>query len=312
MSEGELKTMNSSGKMIKVREYLTNLSRRRSIIALISAILTIMLGFYGIIGGVQNTIVTFDKSAFYSFIYFTMISNTLALLSAAFVFPYCIEGIRNYHFVLPRWIVRMHYSATVCISTVMAFVLCFISWIYPEGAFGGSNLFTHVFCPILILISFFQIENRYTFTLRDQFIGLTPFFIYVVVYVIEVAIIGEDNGGWPDIYQILTYVPAWAGVLILLLFGSLVSFVIRLIANYLTKIRNRRIFAEFEKVTDPKKAEVQARIEAYGLGTLAAQTQDRNRIIIPYEILEQLAEAYNLDCSGLIKTFMSGVIRGMK
>jgi hypothetical protein len=304
--------MNNSGQMLKRREYLTNLSKRRSIIALISAALTIVVAFYGLVGGIDMTFTNLGKNAFYSFIYFTMVSDTLALLSASFVFPYCIEGIRNNHFVLPRWIIRMHYAATVCIATVMMFVFCFMSWADPQSAFGGTNIFTHVFCPILILISFFQIENRYKFMLKDQLIAMVPYCIYISVYFIEVVIIGEENGGWPDIYQIMTFLPAWIAIPFLLLFGFGVSFVIRLISNYLTKIRNRRMFAEFKKDVDQVEAAIQARVEAYGLGTMAAQTADKNRIIIPYEILEELAEAYDLDFDRVMKPFMSGIIKGMK
>lgn len=59
---------------MKRREYLTNLSKRHSITALIAAILTVMAAFYGIIGGVGKTMTVLGKDVFYSFIYFTMIT----------------------------------------------------------------------------------------------------------------------------------------------------------------------------------------------------------------------------------------------
>lgn len=56
----------------------------------------------------------------------------------------------------------------------MFFTAAFISWASPDDAFGGPNLFMHVFCPILILVSFFQIKNDRIYTFRDRLPDASP------------------------------------------------------------------------------------------------------------------------------------------
>ena len=134
---------------MRKNDYVTNLMKRRSIIALCAGLLTIMLGFYGIIAGVNKMNVVLGKNGFLSFIYFTMISNTLAMLSAAFTIPFAVDGIRKKRFTLPRWIALMHYSAAISVTVMLLCVICFISWVSPDDAFGGANIITHIFCPVL-------------------------------------------------------------------------------------------------------------------------------------------------------------------
>ena len=128
----------------------------------------------------------------------------------------------------------------VSISITMTFVLAFISWASPYDAFGGINFLMHVVCPLLILISFYQIENRYIFTLKDCFIGSIPFCIYAIVYIIEVVVIGDLNGGWPDIYQVQNYLSVTFAIPMLIVFGFIISCIVALLSNHFTKIRDKK------------------------------------------------------------------------
>ena len=217
------------------REHLTVLLRRRSVIALCCAVLTLMLAFYGVIAGVNRTVEVYHENGFTSFIFFTMLSNTFAALSAAFVFPYTVEGVRKKRFTLPKWVSVVHYMATVSITITMVVVLAFLSFVSPEEALGGANLVTHVFCPLLILISFFQMESGILFTWKERLLGILPFCLYLIVYLIEVAVIGEANGGWPDIYHILDFLPPFWAVLVALMFAFGTGTAVALLSNFLTK-----------------------------------------------------------------------------
>ena len=139
------------------KEYLTVLLKRRSAVALCCVILTLMLAFFGIIEGVNRTITVLKENGFVSFIYYTMFSNTFAVLAVAFVFPFTVEGIRNKRFILPKWVAVMHYLAATSIAITIVFVFAFMSWASPENAFGGANFVTHIICPVLILITFFKL-----------------------------------------------------------------------------------------------------------------------------------------------------------
>ena len=289
----------------KSNDYLTNFFRHYSIIALCSGICSLMLSFYGIIAGVIRTIERMKANGFFAFAFFTMIANILAALSVSFVIPFAIEGIKKKRFVLPKWVAILHYVSTTSIATMLVFVLAFISWASPYDAFGDSNLVMHIFCPILILISIFQIENRYTYTLRDCFIGCIPLYIYEIVYYIEVALIGEANGGWKDIYHVQEHLSPIIAIPSLMLLGLGISCLIAVISNYLTKKREYKMFNYWKKKDiDP----IEAKIEAYGLGNAMSRIKDENNIMIPIDILEYLSKKSNTNTDELIKSYVTGLI----
>ena len=291
-------------KTAPIREYLTVLLRRRSVIALCCVILTLILAFYGIIAGVNRTNTVLHENGFMSFIYYTMISNAFAALSAAFVFPFAVEGIRKKRFIMPKWTALLHYMATTSIAVTMVFVLIFISWASPEDAFGEANLVTHVICPPLILLSFFQMESGHLFTWKDRLLGIVPCFCYLTVYFVEVVLIGEANGGWPDIYYVCEYVPPALAIPAVLLLAFGVSTAVALLSNRLTKKRSKKMFLRWKKDLDP----IEVKIEAYGMGRMAALYGEENNIQIPYDILTDLAKMYHIDTEDLMRSFVKGLM----
>ena len=295
--------MNSENKL-NSREYLTVLLRRRSIIALCCGILILALSFYSIIESVNLTFNKLKENAFVSFTYFTLISNTLAALATAFVLPFAVEGIRKKRFILPKWVAVIHFAAAASIAYVMFFVLAFMSWISPVDAFGGPNTVTHIICPLLIIISFFQIENGHIFTMKDRLVGIIPFGVYAVVYFIEVVAIGESNGGWPDLYHVQEYIPAAAAIPFLLLLCFGVSNAVAIVSNRITKKRNENTFASWSKDLDP----VEVKIEAFAIGRMAGQGSEPGSIPIPYDILLYLAKRYDLEPDELMKPFVKGLL----
>ena len=292
----------------KSKEYLTVLLKRRSAVALCCGILTLILAFYGIVAGIDKTITELKANGFVSFTYYTMVSNTLAALSAAFVLPYAVEGIRKKRFTLPKWVAVTHYLAATSIAVMMVFVLAFMSWAAPEAAFGGSNLVTHIFCPVLILISFFQMENGHLYLWRDRLVGILPFTVYMVVYLIEVILIGQSNGGWPDIYRIQEFLSPALAIPLLLLLAFGVSTAIALLSNCLTNRRRVMMYRLWQEDLDP----VEVRIEAYGIGRLAGQNSEINDIWFPYDILKHLADRYHLNIGELTKPFVTGLLIELK
>ena len=293
---------------MKKNDYVTKLMKRRSIVALCAGVQTVILAFYGIIAGVNKMNVVLGKNGFFSFIYFTMISNTLAMLSAAFTIPFAVEGIRKKRFTLPKWIALMHYSATISVTVMLLCVLSFISWVSPDDAFGGANIVTHIFCPVLILISFFQIENEYIYTLKNQSLGMIPLCLYIIAYFIEVMLIGEANGGWPDIYHIKDFLPYYFAIPILFLFGLGISFAIRILSNRLTDIRRRKMFSLLKEDADSEEVFR----EAHNLGVMIGLKGEKNNIHIPYDVLEYFAKKYSLNVDDLSKSFVDGIMTGLK
>ena len=290
-------------KAIPVRESLTELFRRRSVIALCCVVLTLILAFYGVIASVNRTNTVRHENVFRSFIYYTMVSNVLAALSAAFVFPFAVEGVRRKRFVIPKWVSLMHFTATTSITVTMVFVLAFISWASPEDAFGGANFITHLVCPILILVSFLQMESGRLLTWKDRLLGIVPASAYMTVYLVEVCLIGEANGGWPDIYRVREYLSPFVAAPAFLLLAFGVSTAVALLSNMMTKKRNRKMFRLWKEDLDP----IEVRIEAYGMGRAAAQYGEESDVRIPMDILDDLAKRYHLDTEDLLNAFVKGL-----
>ena len=144
--------------------------------------------------------------------------------------------------------------------------------------------------------------------MKDRLIGCVPFFVYIVVYYIEVVLIGEANGGWADIYHICENLPPLLAVPLVLLFGFCVSTLIALLSNRLTRKRKAEMFQYWKEDTDP----VEVLIEAYGLGRMTGLSGEKNSIQIPFDILEQLAEKYRLNPDDLVRPFVTGLRNGLK
>lgn len=286
--------------------YLTNFFLLRSIVALCCGIGTLILAFYGIIAGVIRTIEVMNANGFLSFIFYTMISNTLAICSISFVIPYAVEGIQKKRFVLPRWVTTMHFLSTTSIAITMVLVISFMSWASPDDAFGGSNLILHIICPVLILISFFQIENNSIYKLKDCLIGCIPFYIYIIVYFIEVYFISEENGGWPDIYQIREHISLLMAVPLSLVLPFVVSWMIAALSNHFTKVREKKLFKYWKKDIDFEEAKK----EAYKIGEMMSKLEDRSSVIIPLDVLEYISKKSNINMNDLINSYVKGLLSG--
>ena len=291
----------------KNRDYMTRLFRYRSIIALVCCCLTLLLAFYGITAGVNRT-ADLGKNGFFAFAYFTMLANMFAAVAAAFVIPFAAEGVRNKRLILPGWVAVAHHLSATSIAIVMIFVLVFVSRVSPFDAFGESNIFLHVYCPVLILIAFFQTENGYIYTIRDRLIGCIPFFIYSLIYFVKVVLIGEANGGWPDLYRITEFMSPALAFPLMLLFAFGISSLVAVVSNWLTGKRAEKMYQYWNKDADP----IDARIEAYGLGGMAAQYADENSLQIPLDILRQLERKCGLNQDDLVRPYIIGFLNERK
>jgi hypothetical protein len=123
-----------------------------------------------------------------------------------------------------------------------------------------------------------------------------------------VVVIGESNGGWPDIYQIQRFTSLALAVPVLLLLAFAVSAAIALFSNHLTNRRKARMYRLWQEDMDS----IEARIEAYGIGQMAGQGSEKNIILIPYDILKYLADRYHLNIKDLMNPFITGLLIELK
>ena len=61
-----------------------------------------------------------------------------------------------------------------------------------------------------------------------------------------------------------------------------------------------------------RSGDVEAKIEAYGLGSMMSQIKDENSILIPLDILNYIAKKSHVNTEDLIKSYITGLINGQK
>ena len=286
------------------RRYVIYLSKYRSILALSACLITITFSFYGIAGG----IVLYTKdgmSAGLLFEWFTTISNSITCLSACMITPFAVEGIRRKHFSFPKWISLFLYAGMVCTTLTMVMSVGFMSWTDPELAFGGYNTYLHIVCPVMVIISFFMVESGFRYTVKDALMATVPTFLYVMVYSFEVAIVGEENGGWEDIYHVMDYMPvavAAVGV-------PLVAFGISLLIMLFNNIRVKRLRRKLMSSLWPKGVSPAIiNVEVFGLGRYMGKHSDIEFVELYMDIINDIATYYDIKAEDLVRPYIKGYL----
>ncbi len=286
------------------RSYIIGLFKTRSIIALIACLSALLLSLYGIVYG----LILYTRHGEVPselFRYFTVDINFLTALSAGMLAPYAVEGIRKKRFSCPRWAAKLYYIGASSISLIMFFAAFVISRTDPVMAFGGANFYLHIICPVMVMLSFFFIESNYLYTAKDALQCVIPMLIYGVVYFIEVVIIGEANGGWPDYYSLTTNAPVAVSAAIMFLLAFGIAFLIGRISNRLSKNRLDKL----EKgLWDGEVSPAEIKIELFGLGRYMGRHEDSCNAALPLDIIELIANKYGLSREELIRPYIKGLM----
>ena len=285
------------------QKYIIDLHKWRSITALVACSITLIATIYAIVSGLLEFRPD-SRQATSLFQYLTQNANSLTALAAGLIIPYTIEGIRKKRFIYPKWLAVFHYSGAVTISLVLVFSVCFMGAYDPVAAFGGQNFYLHIICPVLVLASFFLVENDRHYTIRDSIFSLIPIAIYACVYTWEVGIVGPENGGWNDLYHVMDFVPFYFSGPALIALSVGLSLGIRRISNLLLEVRRRKLMAEWKEDLLP----VEVKVEVYGLGRHAGRREEESDISIPMDILTLLAQCYGMQKGELLKVYARGVL----
>lgn len=185
--------------------------RRRWIIGLNTALLAAeIIGF----------ILTMQRRSFGSFfVFFTNDSNLLAGVSAL-----CLLAalLKNSGAAPPRWITRLRYTATLCLTLtfcVVVLVLAPMMGGYYEMVIAGEFKCYHLICPVLSFISFvFFEQGGQSLERKDRLIALIPVVLYACVLVVLNAA-GVVDGPYP--FLRVRSQPLWQSALWgILLFGG--------------------------------------------------------------------------------------------
>ena len=285
----------------KKRVHLINLFRWRSIVALIACLITLIFSLGAIGFSLQYQTLQDIRKLFR---WFTTDSNLLTGLSAILIIPYAIEGISKKRLTYPKWLQRIHYAGTNCLMLVMAFTILFISRYDRQMAFGRANFFLHIICPIMITISFFMTESNYPLDRKDNLIALIPILCYACVYLFNVIITQR----WPDMYMLNAYIPFYVSAVLMFLLAYILGWLIRILYNRLRSFRDRKLKLIWKEELDP----VTIRIELYSLGYHAGLYEDKENISVPFDILEDVADRFDLKLDDLARAYLKGVIEGIR
>ena len=190
------------------------------LIAVSTAAIAISYYFYS-----ENPLV---QSGFDSYKFFTTDSNILAGLASLILIPFEIQILRGKRKKLPRAAVLFKYAAAVSLTLTFTTVMVLLLPIYDiKFLLLGTAFYMHIAGPVMTFISFVFLET-------DTKIKL-PVILYGAVYLTEVVIIGEKNGGWMDFYTFNKGGNWMISMPIMLGATYLISFLIRFLHNRFSK-----------------------------------------------------------------------------
>ncbi len=136
-----------------------------------------------------------------TFRFFTTDSNLLSALSCLCILPFVIKIAVTGEGSIPLWVQIFKYVGTCSVTLTFLTVVVFLGPTQGYGAmFSGANLWLHLICPLLCMISYLLTDCPTKTDWKTTFFGMLPVVIYGAVYIVAVLLIGESNGGWEDFY----------------------------------------------------------------------------------------------------------------
>ena len=226
---------------------------------------------------------------------FTILANMFAGIAAALCIPYAVDGLRydNYH--LPRWVVNVLYMATTGVALTFLIAVTVLSPMtsYYRMMLYSNNILFHTINPILAILLFIFINSDHKVSFRSTFLAIAPVVLYAALYFVLVFVIGEENGGWRDHYQIrdiTQYVPLPLVVLGMVLIAFAVALLLRAAHNSVHKKRKKQTVSYYQSAGEFDCPSIDSAIEA-----LAARNRSRDpggELTVPRRILGMMEEKY--------------------
>lgn len=182
-----------------------------------------------------GTAISLTRSGAHSLIYYTVLSNILALTGCVLYAFSSLKGGEPGGAVL-----LLRYCSTVCLSvTFFVVVAVFVPMAMPYGTvadilYKGPQIYHHLLCPILSFVSFCFFE-RGQLPVKIILIGALPTLLYAIVSV-TLNILRVIKGPYPFL---LVYEQPWYASVIwfflIMGFGAAFAALIRLLHNKFSK-----------------------------------------------------------------------------
>lgn len=136
-----------------------------------------------------------------SYMFFTTDSNILAAIASAVLIPFEVQILRGKRERLPHFAVVFKYIGMTAVMLTFTTVMTLLLPQYDAGfLLLGTAFYMHLAGPLMALVSFVFLETDSKIKLPETLLALIPSLLYGIVYLTQVVIIGEENGGWADFY----------------------------------------------------------------------------------------------------------------
>ncbi len=285
----------------------------RSLLALISSSIVFIFALSGIVWGflLEPSEEFPEMGSIKVLEFFTSISNLVAAIGCVLLIPSAITGIKKYQYVTPRWAIKFLYAGTIMLTLVFLFTLCGLIPVIGLSAIQDNNLLLHLITPISCILLFSFIESDVHISYVDMLIAMIPFTIYAIVYFVMVGIIGQEHGGWRDLYQFMKYVPKELALFLMFLGEAVIAFILRIIHNFFNEKRKIRIA---NKIANDYKFDTVDKVEnaVYNLGGRLQKISYKNELNIPLETLFIISEKNTLPFKDVLDYYVKGALDVIK
>ena len=147
----------------------------------------------------KNFLIRSNQEIFY---YFTTDSNVLVSLAGIVVSVFDVQILRGKRTEIPKPVILLKFAGVVAVMVTLFTCLVYLAPRYGFGFIFGSTFFhMHLGAPVMAFVSlcFFESGGRLGFWEAQT--AHIPCLVYAVVYFVMVMVVGEQNGGWRDLYH---------------------------------------------------------------------------------------------------------------
>ncbi|MBO7376911.1 MAG: hypothetical protein J6V01_07390 [Clostridia bacterium] len=284
------KKMKKNKKIYDVRA----INRMRCVSGIVMGSLIIAAALFALVLNVANYYLDdVPEAGLGTFRMFTTLSNLLVAVAAFLIISYQIDGLRKDNYHLPQWVVDLLYVGTVGVAVTFLVAATAISAAQGFGVamFGKSNVFMHTAIPVMAVVLFTFVNSDHNVRFAKTFLSLSPLFVYAAVYFVMAIAIGEERGGWRDVYGLNAFIPWPVTYLGMFLLSFGISTLLRVLHNARHARRKRAIRDYYLYSDDFSGLSIEEAVAKLAKNPIPQPAY----IDVPLRIIEMLRERYGCE-----------------
>ena len=151
--------------------------------------ISLWVNVFLIIAEIVGFVMVINESGFAFVKYYTQASNIILLIAATLYVIHYFKSCKNGTEELPYYVGLLKYIAScVVLVTFIVVVTVLAPTRADQGAnavmnviFGGSNLFHHILCPLICVISYVFLDENICSTRKENLLATFPTFLYAAI-----------------------------------------------------------------------------------------------------------------------------------